>query len=331
LSDSAYRRCCGIDVHKKSVTVHVLPPDGSRGEDKSRVFRTFTRDLERLQLWLRQCKVTDVVMESTGQYWRPVWNVLEGGGLRLLLMNPQHVRGLRGRKTDPGDAKWLAGHLARGELQGSFVAPLPVRELRELTRLRVHLLQDSNRVKNRIGQVCETGNVKISSVASDLFGATGRHLLQGILEGKRDAAWMADWARGKLRSRRGELRLALEGRLSEHQRQLLRRLLEQLAQLETHIQKVTSEIESRVADQCFGMRGTWPVGRRCVPATTRAAASARAGVRAKATGRCGGCCARPPGRHPAPKAASGRHCISATAAVAATPRRSWRWRTGSWW
>ncbi len=249
MSTSAYRRCCGMDVHKKTVTVHVLPPDGSRGAEKSRVFRTFTADLGRLRLWLEQCKVTEVVMESTGPYWRPVWNVLEGAMEKLVLMNPQHVRGLKGRKTDPADAKWLAGHLARGELKGSFVAPPEVRELRELTRLRVHLLQDINRVKNRIGQVCETGNVKISSVASDLFGMSGRRMLKGVVEGQRDAAWMADWALGTLRNRRGELRLALQGRFTDHQRQLLGRMLEQLCEWERHVGELTQEVEKRIAHQ----------------------------------------------------------------------------------
>lgn len=248
MSSSAYRRCCGIDVHKKLVAVHVLAPDGEAGEEKFRTFRTFRRDLDRMRQWLGQCKVTAVVMESTGQYWRPVWEALEGWIGEMVLMNPQHVRGLKGRKTDPADAKWLARHLARGELKGSFVAPRAVRELRELTRARVHLVEDINRIKNRIGQVCETGNVKISSVATDLFGATGRRMLNGLVEGKRDAAWMADWAKGTLRNKRGELRMALEHRMSGHQRWLLKLLLEQLAALEREVVELTGEIERRVAD-----------------------------------------------------------------------------------
>lgn len=249
MSNTGYRRCCGMDVHKKVVTVHVLPPDGAAGEDKSREFRTFRRDLDRMRQWLGQCKVTAVVMESTGQYWRPVWEALEGWMEELVLMNPQHVRGLKGRKTDRADAKWLARHLSRGELKGSFVAPRAVRELRELTRTRVHVLEDINRVKNRITQVCETGNVKISSVASDLFGVTGRRMLNGLVEGQRDAAWMADWAKGRLRSKRGELRMALEHRMSEHQRWLLKMLLEQLGALEREVAELTAEIERRVADR----------------------------------------------------------------------------------
>lgn len=104
----SYRRCCGIDVHKKSVTVCILPPEATSGEPKKRVFRTFTRDLHKLRFWLQSCRVTEVAMESTGQYWRPLWNVLEGHIERLLLFNPQHVRGLDGRKTDAADSEWIA-------------------------------------------------------------------------------------------------------------------------------------------------------------------------------------------------------------------------------
>jgi transposase len=250
MSTTGYRRCCGMDVHKKTVEVYVLPPDGStKGEAKERKFRTFTRDLERLRLWLGQCKVTEVVMESTGQYWRPVWNVLEGCIEKLVLMNPQHVKGLRGRKTDKADAKWLAGHLARGELKGSFVPPQPVRELRDLTRQRVRLLQDLNRVKNRIGQLCETGNIKVSSVATNLFGVSGRRMLKGVVQGDREAAWMADWAQGTLRSKRSDLKLALEGRFSDHQRSLLDRMLKQVEHLEQDIAALQQETSKRVAGQ----------------------------------------------------------------------------------
>ncbi len=200
-----YRRCCGIDIHKKSVSVCVLPPEGQQGEVKREKFRTFLRDLKRLREWLRKCRVTEVAMESTGQYWRPVWNVLEGVIPHLVLLNPAHVKGLAGRKTDQRDAEWLARLQEREHLRGSFIPPLWMRELRELTRTRVHWLQDCNRIKNRIAQVCETGNIKISCVASDLFGVTGRRILAALIEGKRDAGWMADYARGKLRSKRDQL------------------------------------------------------------------------------------------------------------------------------
>ena len=172
-----YRRCCGIDVHKKSIRVYVLPPVGSRSIPlKEEKFRTFTRDLKRLRGWLLNCRVTEIVMES-GQYWRPVWNILEEAFPNMMLVNPLYVKALAGRKTDRLDAKWLATRLERDDLRGSFIPPREIRELRDLTRLRVHWLEDLNRIKNRIGQLCEAGNIKISSVASDLFGLSGRRML----------------------------------------------------------------------------------------------------------------------------------------------------------
>ncbi len=137
--ETAYRRCCGMDVHKKSVMVHVLPAQG-RTESKAleREFRTFSRDLRGLRGWLKSCRVTEVVMESTGQYWRAVWNILEEpAGPRLILVNPAHIKALAGRKTDRIDARRLAHYLANGELNGSFVPPRDIRELRDLTRWRV--------------------------------------------------------------------------------------------------------------------------------------------------------------------------------------------------
>lgn len=241
-----YRRCCGIDVHKKSVSVCVLPPEGQPGELKRETFRTFLRDLKRLRVWLGKCKVTDVVMESTGQYWRPVWNVLEGRIPNLVLMNPAHVKGLAGRKTDRRDAEWLAHLHEREQLRGSFIPPVEIRELRELTRTRVHLLEDSNRMKNRVAQVCETGNIKLSSVATDLFGVSGRRMLTALIENKRDAGWIADYARTSLRRKRDQLAMALEGTLTDHQRGLLARLMRQVDMQDAEIADLTREIETRV-------------------------------------------------------------------------------------
>jgi transposase len=138
-----YRRCCGIDVHKKSVTVCVLAPEGRRDvEIRKRNLRTFTRDLKQMRQWLKNCKVTEIARESTGQYWRPLWNLLEGEFDKLLLVNPQHIEGLAGHKTDPKDAQWIAELLETGRLKGSWVPSRQIRELRDLTRQRIHLLQD---------------------------------------------------------------------------------------------------------------------------------------------------------------------------------------------
>lgn len=244
---TSYRRCCGIDVHKKSVTVHVRPPQGqAEGNPVEREFRTFSRDLRRLRGWLKRYQVTEVVMESTGQYWRAVWNMLEGEISHLILVNPQHVKALAGRKTDRIDSERLARYLENHDLQGSFVPVREIRELRDLTRARVHLLEEVNRVKNRIGQMCEAGNIKVSSVASDLFGVSGRRMLEAVAEGKRDAGWMADYARGTLRGKKRQLELALEGSFTEHQRWMLREALGHLDSLEAQTARIESEIERRM-------------------------------------------------------------------------------------
>ena len=243
-----YRRCCGIDVHKKSVTVCVLPPVGRpEAGVRKRNFPTFTRDLKQLRTWLKNCKVSEIAMESTGQYWRPLWNVFEGHFAKLILVNPQHIKGLNGYKTDPKDAEWIAGLLEGGKLRGSWVPPREIRELRDLTRQRVHLLEDMNRAKNRIEQLCQTGNLKVSSVATDLFGVSGRRMLKAVVEGKHDAGWMADYAKGALRGKRRQLELALDGSFTSEQRWLLDKELRQLEWLETQVRDLEQEIERRVA------------------------------------------------------------------------------------
>jgi transposase len=247
MKKGSYRRCCGIDVHKNSVSVCVLPPIGQAGgEIRRRKFRTYTRDLKQLRTWLKNCRVTDIAMESTGQYWRPLWNVLEGEFEKLILVNPQHIKGLKGYKTDPKDAQWIADLLESGKLRGSLVPSRPVRELRDLTRNRVNVLDDINRVKNRIEQLCQSGNIKVSSVATDLFGVSGRRMLKAIVQGVHDAGWMADYARGTLRRKRNDLALALEGTFTAEQRWLLNRELHQLEWLEQQVQLLEQEIERRL-------------------------------------------------------------------------------------
>ena len=166
---------------------------------------------------------------------------------RLILVNPQHIKGLNGHKTDPKDAQWIAELLDSGKLKGSWVPPRSIRELRDLTRHRVHVLEDLNRVKNRVEQLCQTGNIKISSVATDLFGVSGRRMLKEIVEYKHDAGWMADYAKGTLRGKKRELELALEGSFTGNQRWLLDKELHQLEWLETQVEVLEQEIERQVA------------------------------------------------------------------------------------
>jgi transposase len=207
----------------------------------------------------------EIALESTGQYWRSLWNLLEGKFEKLILVNPQHIKGLNGYKTDPKDAQRIADLLEGGKLKDSWVPERPIRELRDLTRQRVHVLEDLNRAKNRIEQLCQAGNIKVSSVATDLFGVSGRKMLKAIIEGKRDAGWMADYARGSLRGKRRELELALKGTFSDQQRWLLEKELRQVEWLEKQVEALEEEIERRVAEYAE------PIRRGAAPASVRSA------------------------------------------------------------
>jgi len=241
--DIVYRCCCGLDVHKDTVTACVLWADGNRQE--KRLFGTFTRDLLLLADWLLQCGVTHAVMESTGVYWKPVWHILEGQ-FELLLVNAQHVKSIPGKKTDRRDSARLAELLQHGLLQGSFVPPQPIRELRDLTRYRVTLCQECNRIANRVQKVLEDANLKLASVASDALGVSGRAMIGAMLEGEQDAGQLAQLAKGLLRRKLPQLELALEGRVSAHHRFLLKQLMEHLQFIERKIEELEREIAARL-------------------------------------------------------------------------------------
>lgn len=243
-----HRRCAGLDVHKKTISACIrIRIHGHRIETLEGVFGTFTQELERLRDWLKEHKVKQVAMESTGVYWIPVWNVLEAGRLRfeLVLVNPQIVSALRGHKTDRIDAGRIAEFLQYGLLRGSFVPPRPIRQLRDLTRMRVHLQQDRTRTINRIGRLLETVNVKLGSVASNIVGKSGRAILTAIVAGRSQPEHLADLALGRLKDKKTELALALEGRYSEHFRWLLQRLLQELEWLDSRL----AELDARLSEQ----------------------------------------------------------------------------------
>jgi transposase len=241
-----HRCCCGVDVHKESVTACVLwAEEGGPSRKEKRKFSTFTRDLLELSDWLRKCGVTHVVMESTGVYWKPVWHVLQGQ-FELLLANAQHVKAIPGHKTDSRDAAWLAELLQHGLLRGSFVPPEPIQGLRDLTRYRVNLAQECNRMANRIQKVLEDANVKLASVATDPLGASGRAMLKAIISGEQDVEKLAEMGRGLLRRKIPQLQLALQGRVSEHHRFLLNELLEHLEFIESKMVRLEQEIAERL-------------------------------------------------------------------------------------
>jgi len=240
-----YRVCCGLDVHKKTVVacLRFPGPNGKRAEEV-RTFGTTTRELLKLADWLTAAGCTHIAMESTGVYWRPVYQILEGA-FQLLLVNAQHVKMVPGRKTDIKDCQWIAQLLEHGLLRSSFVPPAPLRELRELTRYRRQLIEEHTREVNRVHKLLETANIKLGDVASDVFGASGRAMLKALIAGERDAATLADLARGLLRKKEAQLREALLGRVTDHHIFMLQGLLHHVEFLDRQIALFDARIEEQ--------------------------------------------------------------------------------------
>ena len=239
-----YPRCAGIDIHKESMTVCLIVDrqDGSAPEYQKRKLATHTEGIRELCAWLEQCQVTDVGMESTGVYWKPVWNALEGRwGLHLC--NPQHVRTIPGSKTDMRDGTRVGELLAYGKLPESFIPPLRQRELRDLTRLRARWAQEITRAGNRILKVLEDAQIKLDCVASDALGVTGRLILDKLLEGETDPAKLAELAVGKLKKKKAQLRQALDGKFTDHHRFQIRLLLKAIQESEDKILQVDTRID----------------------------------------------------------------------------------------
>ena len=237
-----YECCAGIDIHKKVVVVCLLLLNAAGQRVKEvRSYRTTTAGLLALRDWLETAGCTHVAMESTGVYWKPVYNLLEGA-CELLVVNAQHIKVVPGRKTDVKDAEWIAELLAHGLLTSSFIPPTAQRELRDLTRYRTSVVQDRARVINRLQKVLEDTNIKLGDVATDITGQSARAMLDALLAGQTDPAKLADLARGKMRAKRAVLEEALVGVIKPHQRFLLTELLRQLDSLSEAIGNVGNEI-----------------------------------------------------------------------------------------
>jgi transposase len=242
-----YDRCAGLDVHKKTVTACRVRLVGRQREREVQRFGTTTPDLLSLADWLAAWSVTHVAMESTGEYWKPIYNILEGN-YELLLVNAQHLKHVPGRKTDVKDAEWLAECLRHGLLRASFVPERPQRALRDLTRYRTKLVQERSRLANRLQKVLEDANIKLGSVASDVLGKSGRAMLEAMIAGEEDGEILADLALRKLRSKRAQLEKALTGRMTDHHRFLLTQQLQhydfltaQIAVLDEHVEQQMDE------------------------------------------------------------------------------------------
>lgn len=242
-----HARCAGLDVHKKSVYACVLcrGTDGKRRQE-IRSFGTMTADLLKLADWLREHEVSHVAMEATGVYWRPVWAVLQGH-FELLLVNPHHIKAIPGRKIDAKDCEWIADLLQHGLVRGSFVPPTDIQDLRDLTRYRAELKQAQSKVANRIQKLLELANIKLSSVASNTLGVSGRKMIEAIIAGEDNPEQLAALARRRLKEKIPELRLALQGHVRDHHRFLLKEFLDEWTALAERIVRVEREIDRRIA------------------------------------------------------------------------------------
>jgi transposase len=242
MMEAIFRSVAGFDVHSKTVAVCLRRVIDGKVFKEIRTFGTMTRDLLALSDWLTSEGVTHVAMESTGVFWKPIYNILEGQ-CEILLVNARHIKNVPGRKTDVKDCEWIAQLLHCGLLHGSFIPPKPQRELRDLTRMRTQLTREMSAVANRIHKVLEDTNVKLGLVATDVLGVSGRKMIAALIDGETDTATMADLACGRLREKIPLLQQALLGKVTDHHRFLLKALMDHLTYLEGQIDRFNQRIE----------------------------------------------------------------------------------------
>jgi transposase len=241
--DTMYRCCAGLDVHKETVAACVRRVDASgRISKEVRTFGTTTGELLKLLDWLLARGAEAAAMESTGVFWKPIWNILEGS-LELILVNARHIKNVPGRKTDVKDCDWIAQLLQHGLLRASFVPDRPQRDLRDLTRQRSQLTAEQSRVSNRIHKTLEDANIKLGSVATDILGVSGRQMIAALIGGQEDPNQLAELARRRLRNKLPQLREALRGHLTEHHRFMLGQLMDHLDYLDRQIAAFDQRIE----------------------------------------------------------------------------------------
>ncbi|MFN2245593.1 MAG: IS110 family transposase [Candidatus Promineifilaceae bacterium] len=245
--EAVYQRSAGLDVHKKSVTAcRILADKGHGWQKETKRFGTMTADILAMADWLREGSVTHVAMESTGVYWKPIFNILEGD-FDVILVNAKHIKYVPGRKTDVSDAQWIAELLQHGLLKASFIPEAPQRELRELVRYRTALIRERAREVNRVQKVLEDANIKLASVASDVMGVSGREMLAAVIAGNDDPEALAQLAKGRMRNKIAELERALTGRVKDNHRLLLRLHLEHIDELNAKLEELNQEIDRLVA------------------------------------------------------------------------------------
>jgi transposase len=256
-----YKRCCGLDVHKKSVTACAITPEGK----EIKTFGTMTEDIFALAEWVKEKGCAHVAMESTGVYWKPIYNLLEIEDIEILVVNAQHIKTVPGRKTDVKDAEWIADLLRHGLLSGSYIPDRDQRELRELVRYRKSLIAERAREANRLQKVLEGCNIKLSSVATDITGVSAKAMLKAIIDDAGDPVTIAKLAKGNMKNKQKELEKALVGLVGEHQKMLLTAQLKHIEFMEQQIAELDKEIEKRMHpfDEELTLLDTIPgVGRR---------------------------------------------------------------------
>jgi transposase len=238
-----YERCCGLDIHKASITACVIT-----GRKKEvRTFGTMTDDLLEMTAFLKECNVQMTAMESTGSFWKPIFNIMEVEEIPAILVNAAHIKNVPGRKTDVKDAEWIADCLKHGLLKPSFVKPRDQRELCELIRYRGSMIEERAREYNRMGKVLEGANIKLTSVASRMDTVSGMNMIRALIDGTDDPEILASLAKGTMRSKKEQLKRALNGLVQPHQKMILNSMLNHIDQLSKSISELDSEIERRMS------------------------------------------------------------------------------------
>lgn len=243
-----FERCCGIDLHKETLTACITIGKGTRITKKEvRTYKTMTGDLEDLRDWLKAEGVTHVVMESTGVYWKPVYNILEEY-FEVVLANARHIKNVPGRKTDVKDSEWLCKLLRNGLIKGSYIPPRHIRQLRDMTRYRRKLNENITSEKNRLQKYLEDANIKLASVVSDVFGVSGRLMLKEIIKGNSDAERLSGLAQRRLKNKTGEIEKAFNSRITDHHRQMIEFSLRHIEYMEELIAEVDMQIDKLIRD-----------------------------------------------------------------------------------
>ena len=240
--DIIIKRGCGLDVHKETVVACVMG-EGIKKEIKT--FGTFTRELEELKSWLKELGITHIALESTGIYWKPIYNILEDG-FEILLVNARHIKNVPGRKTDVCDSEWICKLLRNGLLQGSFIPPKDIRELRDLTRYRRKLIENISSERNRIEKVLQDGNIKLSSVISDNFGVNGKKIIKELIKDEPEIEEIVKGIKGKLKGKKNLIKDALEGQIDRHRKFMIKASLEHINSLENLIKEIDNEIDKKL-------------------------------------------------------------------------------------